>query len=193
MKNRLFCYASFVGVLSLIILLTLTGFVQAAVETWTASVSFNMKETERVKDTSGNHKLGTSTETFEGTVNLFWDTDLQEPVQQGGCILELLGTDGTKICFDELFGINSDNKKSGKGSALLVATGTISTTAGGQAAAGIAFLFNNGRANLAFDSSGNPTAFTLNGTIGGAFTPDGDKAAIIFSGTIPNTPLKLAE
>ncbi len=189
MKKKLFFCFTLAGVFSLIILMTSTIFVQAATETWTASVSFNVKSTERVKDNSGNHKLATSTDTFQGTVNLYWDTVLHQPTNVNGCILEFLGSDGSKVCFDEFLVTGSDNKKTGKGSAIFVATGTISTAIDAEPATGIAYLFNNGKANFALDSSGNLVSFTLNGTIGGGFTTSVSDKVIIFSGTIPNTPL----
>jgi hypothetical protein len=188
MKNKLFSYTAFVGFLSLIILLTSTTYVQAlTTEKWTGSVSFNVKAATRVKDTSGNHKLVTSTETFEGTMN-FYNEPTVGPIQgPDGCILELLSTDGsTKVCFTDGAATSSENKKSGKGSAILVGTGTIEVTINSQQVTGIAYI--NGKGSLVVDTSGNLISLSLGGSFGGGYTAD-DNPSVIFTGTIPTTVL----
>ena len=187
MKSKLLRCTAFVGFLSLIILLTSATFVQAAFQIWSGSVSFNVKQTTSEKDTSGNKKLVTSTETFRGTMSFYYNNDpnVQSPAQgPDGCILELQSSDGTKICFNEFFGTSSQNKKSGKGSALFVATGTIATTEQGQDAAGITYI--NGKGSAVSDGSGNPVSLSLGGALGGGYSDDKE---FIFSATIPTTTL----
>jgi len=134
MKKELSLYAAFIGFLSLIIVLTLTPFAQAqSIQTWTGSVSFTLKVTNTETNTSGNRVFETSSETFEGTMNFYWDTTAQNPTAgPDGCLFELLSSDGvTKICFPGIAGIASENEKSGEGSVLFVAIGTIATTVQG--------------------------------------------------------------
>jgi len=188
MKKESPSYTAFIVFLLLIGLFTLPTFVQAQnTEKWTGPVSFTVKLTTHQKDASGNKKLVTSNETFEGTMILYYDNDpdVQSPTQgPDGCMLELVGSDGTKICFTEMEGTSSSNKKTGKSSILFVGTGSIATAEQGQEVTGIAYI--NGKGSAASDSSGNLISISLGGALGGGYSDDKE---FIFSGTIPTTTL----
>ena len=191
MKKELFSYTALIGFLSLIVLLALATFVQAQqaqnIEKWTGSVSFTLKLTTVTKDTSGNKKFVTSNETFAGTMNFYWDADpnVQSPTPgPDGCILELLGSDGTKICFNEFMGTSTLTKKSGKGSSVFVGTGNIATTVQEQQVTGITYI--NGKGSSVQDSSKNLISIGLGGALGGGYPLE---HGFIFSGTIPITTL----
>jgi hypothetical protein len=188
MKKKLCSYTAFSGFLSLVVLLTLVTFVQAQnTEKWTGSVSFTLKLTTVTKDTSGNKKVVTSNETFAGTMNLYYDADpnVQSPTPgPDGCIIELLGSDGTKICFNENFGESTLTKKSGKGSVVFVGIGNIATTVQQQEVTGITYI--NGKGSLVQDSSKNLISIGLGGALGGGYPSE---HGTIFSGTIPITTL----
>jgi len=148
----------------LVVLLTLATFVQAQnIETWTGSLSFTLKLTSEKEDTGGNRTLVTSRETFQGAMNFYWDRTSKTPTPgPDGCILELLGSDGTKICFNEFMGTSTLTKKSGKGSSVFVGTGNIATTVQGHGDTGPVYI--NGKGSQVLDSSGNP----ISGSFGGA-------------------------
>jgi hypothetical protein len=188
MKKELCSYTVLIGFLSLVVLLTLATFVQAnPIEKWAGSVSFTLKLTTATEDTSGNRKLVTSNENFTGTMNLYWDADpnVQGPTPGAdGCILELLGSDGTNICFNEMMGTTSLTKKSGKSSAVFVATGNIGTTVQGHELTGPVYI--NGKGSQVLDSSGNPISGSFGGTVGGGYSSE---QGTIFSGTVPTTAL----
>jgi hypothetical protein len=193
MKKELFSYTALIGFLSLVVLLALATFVQAQqapnIEKWTGSVSFTLKLTTFTKDTSGNKKFVTSNETFAGTMNFYWDADpnVQSPTPgPDSCILELLGSDGTDICFNDLLGMSTYTEKSGKGSVLFVGTGNIATTVQGQKATGIAYI--NGKGSMVQDSSKNLISISPGGTVGAAGSP-GNEPNFFLSGTIPITTL----
>jgi len=161
-----------------------------SIETWAGSVSFTVKVTTSQKDASGNKKLVTSNENFEGTMNLYWDTDpnVTSPTQgPDGCILELVGSDGTKICFNEMLGPTSYTTKSGKGTAVFVATGNIPSIQG-QGVQTIAYI--NGKGSYSVDSSGNLTSISLGGALGGGYSDNQDS---IISATVPSTSLTLSK
>jgi hypothetical protein len=187
MKKVLSSYIAFIGFLSLIILLTLTTFVQAqSIEKWTGPVLFTAKLTTEQQDTSGNKRLVTSTEIFQGTMSFYWDPTVQSPTQgPDDCMLELLSSDGTKICFNEVDGASSYNKKSGKGSVLFVGTGNIASTFQEREVTGITYL--NGKGNTVVDSSQNLISISLGGACGGG------GGGFFFSGTIPITALTLTK
>jgi len=188
MKNKLFASTAFIGCLSLIILLTSTAFVQAVnIDKWTASGSLKIKATTSVKDNSGNHKLVTTSETFDGTLNLYTETNGGVTPGPDGCIAEFLSSDGTTtVCFDELEVTNSLNAKTGKASIIFVGTGNIETTVQGQKIKGIGFI--TGKGSGAVDKGGNVISLSLGATIGGGFTP-GDNPSVIVNGSIATTAL----
>jgi hypothetical protein len=188
MKKKLSSYTVLIGFLSVIGVLALATLVQAQnIETWTGSPSFSLKLTSEKEDTDGNRKLVTSRETFEGTMNFYWDPTKKTPTPgPDGCESELLGSDGSQICFTAIVGPSSENKKSGKGSIGFVATGYIVFIIQGQVATGITYL--NGKGSYRDDGSGNMISISLSGTIGGGYLST-NNALVIFTGTIPTTHL----
>jgi len=192
MKKELFSYKALIGLLSVAILLTLTTFVQAQnIEKWTATVSFTLKVTTNAIDTkTGNRRFVTSNETFGGTINLYWGSDpnYRGPVEgPDGCMAELLGSDGTNICFNDIIGTGTLTKKTGKGSSVFVGTGNIATTVQEQEVTGIAYI--NGKGSMVSDISKNPISISFGGTVGGGYSSLDLTANFVFSGTIPTTPL----
>lgn len=188
MKKELFSCTALIGFLSLVVLLTLATFVQAQnIETWTGSLSFTLKLTSEKEGTGGNRTIVTSRETFQGAMNFYWDRTSKTPTPgPDGCESELLGNDGSLICFTAIVGPTSENRKIGKGSISAVATGYIVKIIQGQPATGITYL--SGKGSYGDDDSGNMNSLRLSGTIGGGYLST-DNALVIFSGTIPTTHL----
>jgi hypothetical protein len=188
MKKRLSSHTVLIGFLSVIGVLALGTFVQAqSIETWTGSVSFTLKLTSEKEDTDGNRKLVTYRENFEGVMNFYWNRTTKTPaVGPAGCELELLGSDGSLICFTVLVGPTSENKRTGKGSIRSVATGYIVKIIQGQPATGIVYL--SGKGSYGDDDTGNMDSLSVSTTIGGGYLST-DNALVNFSGTIPTTHL----
>lgn len=185
MEKKLSSYTALIGFLSLITLLTLNTLGQAqTIDKWTGSVSFTGKETTEGKDTSGNTKLVTPKILFQGTMSLYNDPNVGPVQGPDGCMLELLNSGGVKICFDEIIAVNSENRKTGKGSFLLVGTGNM--TSQGEVATCIAYI--NGKGSLVLDSSKNLISLSLGGALGVGCSPE-DNPPSIFTGTIPTTTL----
>ncbi len=195
MKKELFSYTALIGFLSLVVLLTLATFVQAQdIEKWTGTVSFTLKITTIIKNASKVRGFATSTDTFNGTMNLYWDPIEASPTPGGpdGCFLELLGSvgsDGAKICFSEVVGTSTlcvadCTKKSNKSSGLFVGTGNF--TKGEDT--GIIYI--NGKASMVSQGDDQHLiSISLGGAVGGGTYPPPLKDAVIFSGTIPTTAL----
>ena len=188
MKKKLSSYTVLIGFLSVIGVLALGTFVQAqSIETWTGSLSFNLKLTSEKEDADGNRMLVTSRETFEGVMNFYWNRTTKTPaVGPADCELELLGGDGSLICFTALVAPTSENKKTGKGSIRSVATGYIVKITQGQPATGIVYL--SGKGSYGDDDTGNMDSLSVSTTIGGGYLST-DNALVNFTGTIPTAHL----
>jgi len=188
MRKRLSSHIVRIGFLSVIGVLALNTFVQAqSIEKWTGSVSFTLRLTSEKEDTTGNRKLVTSRETFEGVMNFYWNRTTKTPaVGPSGCESELSGSDGSLICFTALVPPTSENTRTGKGSISSVGTGYIVKIIQGQPATGIAYL--SGKGSYGNDDTGNMDSLSLSGTIGGGYLSI-DNALVTFSGTIPTTHL----
>ena len=164
-------------------------FVQQAqnTETWTGSLSFTLKLTSEKEDTGGNRTLVTSRETFGGAMNFYWDRTSKTPTPgPDGCESELLGSDGSLICFTAVMGPSSENGRTRKGSISVVATGYIVKIIQGQPAKGI--IYPSGKGSYGNDDSGNMNSISLSGTIGGGYLST-NHSLVTFSGTIPTTHL----
>jgi hypothetical protein len=195
MKKESSSYTVLIAFLSLIALLTLATFAQAQdIEKWTSSVSFTLKVTTILKNASGVRRFATSTDTFNGTMNLYWDPIEASPAPGGpdGCFLELLGSvgsDGAKICFNEMVGTSTlcvadCTKKSNKSSGLFVGTGNF--TKGEDT--GIIYI--NGKGSMVSEGDDKHLiSINLGGAVGGGTYPPPLEDAVIFSGAIPTTAL----
>jgi hypothetical protein len=182
MKKELFSCTALIGFSSLVVILTLATFVQAQdIEKWTGTVSFTLKAKIVEKNTVTGIK--TSNETFAGTINVYYDAITLIPTPgPDGCILELLGNNGTNICFTDLAGPGSAIGNRGKGSVFFVGTGNIAGTF-----TGIAYI--NGKGSVAFDN-GSLSSFHVGGIVGaGGWGSPGGQPDFVLSGTIPTTAL----
>ena len=191
MERKLSSHTVPIGFISLVLFLALTTFAQAQVEIWTGPVHFTVKITTDQKNAAGNHVFVTSSETFEGTMNFYWDTSTNHPTLGGpnNCFIELLGNDGTDLCFNDGFYARSDTQtKTGyKMTPLLVGIGTFNNIGNGNTG----FVYISGKDSWMLDLSKNPTSIKLGGKAGGGFS-DSNGKAYIFSATLPATILTLA-
>jgi len=191
MERKLPSHTVLLGFISLILFLALTTFAQAQVETWTGPVHFTVKITTDQKNTAGNHVFVTSSETFVGTMNFYWDTDTHQATGGGpnDCFIELLGNDGTDLCFDDGDYANSitQTKTGSNVIAFLAAIGTFNNIGNGDTG----FVYISGKDSWVLNLSKNPTSIKLGGNVAGAFSDSNGKVHI-FSGTIPTTILTLA-
>jgi hypothetical protein len=182
--------------MSLILCLTLATLAQAAdtIVKWTAPVTFTVKLTTHETDPKENIKLVTSKETFEGTVNFYWDNTTNTPAlpaeTPAGCILELVQPDGTEICFDALYGLDygkiNTGKKDWEGTLLAVATGTFALPVGTPpvlTVVGIAYA--NLKASIAVNGSLQLTSFKAGGTVSGGYKDPTTLDYYIFSAKVP--------
>ena len=190
MEKKLSSHTVLIGFISLILFFALTTLAQAQVETWTGSVHFKVKSTTDQKNTAGNHVFVTSSDTFEGTMNFYWDTSIhQATLGPNNCFIELLGNDGTNLCFNDGDLANSitQTKTGWKVIALLAAIGTFNNIGNGNTG----FVYLSGKDSWVLDLSQNPTSIKLGGKVAGAFSDSNGKVHV-FSGTVPATILTLA-
>jgi hypothetical protein len=200
MKRKLSSYAALIGSMSLILCLTLATLAQAAdsIVKWSAPVTFTVKLTTHETDPKENIKLVTSKETFEGTVNFYWDNTTNTPAlpaeTPAGCILELVQPDGTEICFDALYGLDygkiNTGKKDWEGTLLAVATGTFALPVGTPPVVKVeGIAYGSTKASIAVNSSRQLTSFKGGGTLSGGYTDPATGNNYIFSATVPTTTL----
>jgi len=181
MKGKLSLCAVLVGFSLVFGLLTSVSSAQdQPIEIWTGTFSFSIKITSQEKDNSGNQTFLTSTQAFAGTMNLYvGESGLAKSAE--GCYLKLSGDDGTSICITGGAAISTESQRSKSEKALLVGTGTFTTTVEGNPVEGIAYI--DGKATLKEDSSNNLVSIGLSGKLGGGGSD------FVFSATLNNTPL----
>jgi len=185
MKGKLCFCALLVGFSLMFGIWTSVSF---ALDTWTGAFSFTAKSTSQEADNSGNEKFVTSNQTIAGTISLFIEND--GLTKSGGCYLLFSGTDGTKICIEEIVGISTESQKSKSEKALLVGVGHFDTTVEGKSVTdGIVYV--DLKATLKEDSSNDLVSIALSGKIGGGFNDKDDVNDInfVFSATLNNTTL----
>ena len=153
---------------------------------WAGTVSFPLKLTTPIKDTSGNTKFHTSTETFDGTFKLYIGWDGPQP-NEDGCYTSLSSNDGmTSICFKEVAVIATEAHKSKTDQLLLIGTGDSAKTIDGIPYKGNCYLDSKG--TLKKNSSGDVISISLSGKIGGGTAP-----SFVFNGSIKTTLIKLTD
>jgi hypothetical protein len=148
---------------------------------WTGTVSFPVKTTSAETDGSGNQKFVTSNETIAGTMNLYIGES--GPTRSAeGCYLKFLSNDGTAICINDIATISTESIKSKSEKALLIGSGSFTTSVEGNQVTGMAYI--DAKATLKQDSSNNLISIGLSGKVGGGVDSD-----FVFSGTLNNTSL----
>ena len=147
--------------------------------TWTGNVTIPFQITSISQDTSGNRKFKKSSNSFTGTMEMYIsDTGPQRSKE--GCYAKLLGTDGSNICIDQITFISTEVLKSKSEQFLLTGTGTMTMMILGIPPTGIAYLDSKG--TLKKDSSGEISAISLSGKIGG-----GTDEVFVLTGNIKTT------
>ena len=150
--------------------------------TWSGNVSIPFQITSVSVDSSGNAKFHKSSSSLTGTMELYIsDTGPQRSTE--GCYVKLEGTDGSKICVDQITNISTDVQKSKSDQGLLVGTGTMTTMVGGVLSPGIAYL--DVKETFKKDNSGGVITISLNGKIAG-----GTDDVIVLTGNVKSTLTK---
>jgi hypothetical protein len=150
--------------------------------TWTGNVTIPFHITSISQDASGNRKFQKSNHSFTGTMEMYISDNGPERSKEG-CYAKLLGTDGSKICIDQITLISTDVLKGKNEKFLLTGTGTMTMMILGIPPAGIAYLDSKG--TLKGDSSGEISAISLSGKIGG-----GTDEVFVLTGNIKITLTK---
>lgn len=157
----------------------------ATVMNWAGAVSFPIKITSVERDSSGNIKLLTSMDIFNGTIELSTGLSPGEVVSVpngNGSYITFSSADGTNLCIKGVAFVATDISKSRTDQLLVVGTGDFSTTVETTKVTGIGYLDSKG--TLKKDSMGSITSISLNGKIAGGIAGD---SAFVFSGNFRST------
>jgi len=150
---------------------------------WIGTTSFSIKATSVETDSSGRQKFVTSNEPFTGTIRLSLGAD-GVIIEDEGCYIKLLGTDGTNICIEDIAAISTESIKSRSETALIIGPGSFKSTIDGNPVEGIAYI--DAKATLKEDSSNNLLSISLSGKIAG-----GVNSEFVFSGNFRVTLIPL--
>jgi hypothetical protein len=105
-------------------------------------------------------------------------------IEDEGCYIKLLGTDGTNICIADIAAISTESIKSKSETALIIGPGSFTSTIDGNPVEGIAYI--DAKATLKEDSSNNLLSISLSGKIAG-----GVNSEFVFSGNFRVTLIPL--
>ena len=192
MERKLSSQTVLIGFISLILFFALTTFAQAVVQTWTGPVNFKIKVITNKETTPLTYVDVTSTVTFVGTLNFYWDTSTDEPTTGGlnNCFIEFLGNDGTDVCIKYLIGTGTHKVNKAKQEVtvtpIVVGEGTFNNTNNGYI--GVTFLIGKGSFEITLAGL---ALVKMGGKVGGGFL-DSNSHEYIFSGTVPATTLTLS-
>lgn len=153
--------------------------VTTTIKQWNGTVSFPIKTTSTVTDSSGNQKFRTAAQLFSGTMGMI-TKDSNLLADQNGCFIVLSSNSGTSICIkDEAF-IRTVVAKSKTDSFQLIGTGNFSQPISGGSQSGPVYLDSKG--TLKKDSTGAVVSINLTGKVAGGIDDN-----FVFNGNVKST------
>ncbi len=166
---------------------SLTSFIpQAPAETWAGEVSFSLKFSKYVEDSSGNEKFGSETVPFTGTLEIYWINEVRNlATNENGCYVYCEGTSpyGTaSFCITQKASMITDYVNPATAdTSYLKGAGTFRGDFDGELLEGLIFI-DVTKATFKKTKAGEMVSISFSSKIGG-----GSDDVTVFSGSLNGT------